>query len=157
MITQIDRKFIACIIQNTSVTQTSGESENVSGKTLLLIDQHAADERIRVEKYLKSLCLGHLRDGGLGIERRILDPPVPVLLTEYELEKMNTDEANVAFRSWGFDIIREGTRGGSLSEEGFGMIRFSSVPEVVADKVCIRFYRSETIGTQSFKASFRLM
>src|SRR5689334_4875730 len=51
VIGQVDDKFIACKLQ-CSDTHTSSNSSS----TLILVDQHAADERIRVEMLLKEFC-----------------------------------------------------------------------------------------------------
>ena len=133
---QVDSKFIACLLN----TSDQPREEQTISQTIILVDQHAADERIRVERFLKSLCLGYLDHEGAGVERRILDPPVPVLLTKFERDRL-LDSAIMkkAFRDWGFDLVPEQpareNHNGQENDEGFGMIQFCSVPEVVADKV----------------------
>ncbi|KAL5507833.1 MLH3 [Sanghuangporus vaninii] len=140
---QIDCKFIACLLDTPSATNSSEDwEENGQLRTLVLVDQHAADERVRVERFLKSLCLGYLDRDGVGVERRMLDPPVPILLTAFERDRlMRSTTTKKAFRDWGFSIVEDEIDHESEkhtmndSDEGYGMILFSSVPEVAADKL----------------------
>ncbi|KAL5487622.1 MLH3 [Sanghuangporus weigelae] len=140
---QIDCKFIACLLDTPSATNTSEDWEEKGQlRTLVLVDQHAADERVRVERLLKSLCLGYLDRDGVGVERRMLDPPVPVLLTTFERNRlMRSTTIKKTFRDWGFSIVEDEIDHESEkhtmndSDEGYGMIHFSSVPEVAADKL----------------------
>ncbi|KAH8118722.1 hypothetical protein DFH11DRAFT_695793 [Phellopilus nigrolimitatus] len=148
VIDQVDRKFIACLV---AVSPPDGPCSNerpvddpnretADVHSLVLIDQHAADERVRVERYLKALCLGFLDRDGVGVERCMLNPPVPVLLTKFERDRLKgSSRMKNAFRGWGFDVVemdskREGSND-SRNEEGYGMVHFESVPEVVADKL----------------------
>ncbi|KAL5527810.1 hypothetical protein ACEPAG_6611 [Sanghuangporus baumii] len=140
---QIDCKFIACLLDTPSATNSSEDrKEKGQLRTLVLVDQHAADERVRVERLLKSLCLGYLDRDGAGVDRRMLDPPVPVLLTTFERDRlMRSATIKKAFRDWGFSIAEDEIDLESKkytvndSDEGYGMIHFSSVPEVAADKL----------------------
>ncbi|KAG4443355.1 hypothetical protein IFR05_001144 [Cadophora sp. M221] len=52
VVSQVDQKFILVKLQSTS----TASSELDSGDMLILIDQHAADERIRVERLMQELC-----------------------------------------------------------------------------------------------------
>ncbi|THH05617.1 hypothetical protein EW145_g4664 [Phellinidium pouzarii] len=146
---QVDHKFIACIIDGGSqdripdneVLDSEAQMDGRSIRTLVLVDQHAADERVRVERYLKTLCMGFLDSNGVGVERRVLDPDIPVLLTKHERDRLkNSSRMKKSFRNWGFDIV-EGDVGSNgdakvdCCEDGYGMVHFESVPEVVADKV----------------------
>lgn len=143
VIDQIDRKFIACL---TTPTKTSSQSENAgriqdtrlsTGRTLFLIDQHAADERVRVERYLKALCLGFLDHGGPGVKTRRLEPPKPVLLTSFECDRLAEPSGfREAFAKWGF-TIRDPPRPdrGAQGEGGYVQVHFTSVPDVVSTKV----------------------
>lgn len=54
VIAQVDKKFILVSIDNDIVG--GSENERKGKKVLALIDQHAADERIRVEKLFDELC-----------------------------------------------------------------------------------------------------
>ncbi|KIY49467.1 hypothetical protein FISHEDRAFT_65439 [Fistulina hepatica ATCC 64428] len=96
---QVDRKFIACIM-----------NEEEGGRSaLVLIDQHAADERVRVERFLRELCCGFLeaRRGHRGerstrIKKAMLSPPLPVLLTRQEALRLKVSEGvRLAFEWWG--------------------------------------------------------
>lgn len=127
---QVDRKFIACVIQASPVTgadrdHTTGTSdENERGEkgtpTLVLVDQHAADERVRVERLLDELCASFGRvdlasdsdahdnntPGSEDVESelaiRVLRPPVAVLLTRHEMEQLaGLPGMRRAFGLWG--------------------------------------------------------
>lgn len=155
VINQVDRKFIACLIDDDDERGeehggTRGD-QDISGPALVLIDQHAADERVRVERFLKELCLGflHGRDTGedptaKGIRVRELSPPAPVLLTRHEALRLGgSEDIQTVFRRWGFhfsDLSKtgvldsdDGLNGGS----GYVQVLVQSIPEVVGDKVCI--------------------
>ena len=54
VIAQVDKKFILVSIDNDIVR--GSENERKEKKILALVDQHAADERIRVEKLFEELC-----------------------------------------------------------------------------------------------------
>lgn len=96
---QVDCKFIACMLE---------------GSTLILIDQHAADERVRVERFLKELCLAFLdydheesspvtEPASDTVE---LDPPVPVLLTHREAAQIvKSKETKKVFERWGVEFV----------------------------------------------------
>lgn len=56
VIAQIDRKFILIGISTTPKGQSQGSSREIPQQLLVLVDQHAADERIRVEGLLADLC-----------------------------------------------------------------------------------------------------
>ena len=133
IITQVDRKFIACLMND-----FGDPNGGVSGDSLILIDQHAADERIRVERYLKELCLGflHWEDGVGGHRTRELSPAIAVLLTRREAHRLGcADDIQMAFKRWGIrfavspqmDVMDDG--------DGYSQVWVQAVPEIVGDKV----------------------
>ncbi|KAF7302005.1 Mismatch repair-related protein [Mycena indigotica] len=121
VIEQIDRKFVACLIDD----------------TLVLIDQHAADERIRVERFLKELCLGYLANAAHkehgGIKTRKLDPPLPVLVTCHEASHLAKQQVGIELSHWGFGFVDTGDK--PVESSGYTQVFVDSLPEVVADKL----------------------
>ncbi|KAK7470351.1 DNA mismatch repair protein [Stygiomarasmius scandens] len=149
VINQVDRKFIACLIDEHPKQSEGSEigGEECSTSALILIDQHAADERIRVERFLKSLCLGFLRPGGQGegeVEIRQLTVPKPILLTRHEATRLASSmEIQDAFRKWGFrfsdlagvaEVISSMT---NTEGDSYTQVSVSCIPEVVADKLLL--------------------
>jgi DNA mismatch repair protein MLH3 len=57
-IAQVDRKFLLIYLDLSPEKENVGSSRSHSQRYLVLIDQHAADERIRVERLLADLCQG---------------------------------------------------------------------------------------------------
>ncbi|KAI9000797.1 hypothetical protein BD414DRAFT_406416 [Trametes punicea] len=142
---QVDRKFIACVINSPQTT-----TKDASG-ALVLIDQHAADERVRVERFLRGLCEGFLascnrppgRASGngeqvFGVRTRALVPPVQVLVTQLEAGTVETSpDIRLAFAHWGVrfalspDVVR------SQDDSPYAQLAVEAVPEVVADKLLV--------------------
>ncbi len=74
IIEQVDRKFIACLVSRETLDESRYGSEDEDA-IFVLVDQHAADERIRVERFLRELCVGFLDRDEVGVGRRLLNPP----------------------------------------------------------------------------------
>ncbi|CAO3565386.1 unnamed protein product [Mortierella alpina] len=53
VLSQLDLKFILCTVEETT---SSAPERQQSSKVLVVIDQHAADERVRVERLMKAMC-----------------------------------------------------------------------------------------------------
>ncbi|KIM68946.1 hypothetical protein SCLCIDRAFT_104473 [Scleroderma citrinum Foug A] len=152
-ISQVDRKFVACLIgvdHRSTVTEGNealreGAGRHIDGKILVLIDQHAADERVRVERFLKTICNGFLchHDGHGGVEMMQLSPPVPVLLTRREASRLSQVPAyQKAFESWGFLFgglksvaITDDADLGAHEDTAYTQILVTAIPEVVSDKL----------------------
>lgn len=132
---QVDSKFIACLLD----TYIDGEeSTEEDSRTLVLIDQHAADERIRVERFLKAMCLGYLdRHRGGSVERRTLDKPVSVTLTKFERDRLvRSGYMKESFENWSFVLsVEQPPDNLTESDAACAVVNFKTVPEVVADKV----------------------
>ena len=149
ILNQIDRKFIACLIRDSEMDERNGTLSlpSSSGRALVLIDQHAADERIRVERFLKDLCLGFLGMDEIkeGVKTKTLTPAVPVLLTDREaLRLASSEEYQAAFRGWGIQfcelsVMRSIPRDGNdeTVTKGYTQVFVRCVPSVVSDKVIV--------------------
>jgi DNA mismatch repair protein MLH3 len=149
VIQQVDRKFIACLIQREASSSKSGDNDRI----LVLVDQHAADERVRVERYLKELCIGFLTnvrgisDPTLALKTRDLSTGVPILLTTHEVGRLaESPEIQTAFSNWGIRFeglaqIEKQAISGDRGEDssGYFQVIVRSIPEVVSDKVCYCF------------------
>ena len=145
---QVDAKFIACVFsppktaEGPLLSSRSTAKLNMPGRdapTVVLVDQHAADERIRVERFLEELCIGFL-DGNL--ERRDLAAhPACVLLTMAEARSVATSsDVRGAFDRWGIryceDSVQDITRQlANDNETWYTQMKIETVPELVADKV----------------------
>jgi len=154
VINQVDRKFIACRIPKRSSGASSpyerGDGVSEMDSVVVLIDQHAADERVRVERFLKELFLGFLytqeRTGSnqsAGVRTRELDPPRPVLLTLHEaLTLERSQDVRQLFRKWGlgFAELSSGIPDPDIpsgpGSTGYAQLLVNTIPEVVSDKVC---------------------
>lgn len=129
VVAQVDTKFIACLLKHNSS----------SDQILALIDQHAADERVRVERYLKRLCSGFL----LGqVEMLELEPPRQVLLTRREVEAVSRPAMVNQLMRWGLWIEQQvptsqrTTNVDSTTQEfEFIQVDVIAVPDVVSRKV----------------------
>lgn len=161
---QVDRKFVACIMQpsRSPAPDASGggvDWPDIGGRVLVLVDQHAADERIRVERFFRDVCEGFLsyrgrpapagrREGDRdacrgGVRTRTVDPPANVLLTKVEAERIAlSQDVREAFAKWGVALsgaavppgpVRAVERG--ADEAAYVQVSVTAVPEVVADKV----------------------
>lgn len=128
VVAQVDTKFIACLLKSSSGSE----------RILALIDQHAADERVRVERYLKRLCSGFL----LGqVEVLQLEPPRQVLLTRREAEAAGNPAMADLLVRWGLWIeqrIPNSQRAVDLDfatrEFEFIQVDVTAIPDVVSRK-----------------------
>ncbi|KAG2060170.1 hypothetical protein BDR06DRAFT_548953 [Suillus hirtellus] len=150
VINQVDRKFIACLVDlDHSTHQEHGKPPKnlaAGGSTLILIDQHAADERVRVERFLTEICFGFLRhcEGTGGVEVSELSPAVPILLTHHEASRLATIEVQSAFDRWGIrfeglakltsfesECVRDEASG------GYSQVFIRAIPAIVSDKLLV--------------------
>jgi DNA mismatch repair protein MLH3 len=134
VISQLDRKFIVCVVDATSESNESSQTSDCAKRILVLVDQHAASERVRVEGYLKTLCHHFLeagRDGSQSASRVKLEPPRPVLLSKREASILRSTQI---LGRWGFDISWPETddRDQNTDQE---QVLVHSVPQVVGEKV----------------------
>lgn len=93
VIGQVDCKFVACSL--------SSDSTDEGEPVLVLIDQHAADERVRVERFLMELCNGAVQGGA---ESAALDAKKGVVLTRDEATLLQQDEVLQELRRWGLHV-----------------------------------------------------
>ncbi|KAK0206843.1 hypothetical protein DFS33DRAFT_1317462 [Desarmillaria ectypa] len=144
VINQVDRKFIACLINDTG--QIEGGARH--GRALVLIDQHAADERIRVERFLKILCSGFLysQKGGQNktkmVETRVLSPNIPILLTRHEaIQLACRPQVQRILRHWGFGFCGLDEVGSESEPDsdksGYTQIMVDTIPELVGNKLLV--------------------
>jgi DNA mismatch repair protein MLH3 len=153
IISQVDRKFIACLFERQldkedELCGLGDDRSSSKGHALVLIDQHAADERVRVECFLKELCLGFLHNQNKikhsagGVQVRELSPLFPVLLTLHEAQQLKRSRIQAAFRTWGFhfedlsDSRFCDSDADSDSNPLYTQVLVQGVPDVVGDKVC---------------------
>jgi DNA mismatch repair protein MLH3 len=157
IIGQVDKKFIACLIAYPPASGSGlliqhtilcGESTTTGASALVLIDQHAADERVRVECFLKELCLGFFGSRNnsekvQGVRTLALVPPKPILLTSHELQLLNESiEVQEAFGSWGICFagcsLPDPRTENPMDDDddlGLGQILVETIPDIVSDKV----------------------
>lgn len=154
---QVDRKFVACVMPSRDpvvLGQGSSPLEGERAGVLVLIDQHAADERIRVERFMRDLCKGFPADSqtnASGPDIRTLEPPAQIVLTRREADLLFSENFQAAFERWGisFRPISEAQPEAesisrffstakvlkSAEHSGYVQVDVLSVPEVVAGKV----------------------
>ena len=149
VINQVDSKFIACMLPSDLATGDvgygSGTFSQVLSRTLVLVDQHAADERVRVEWLQRDICLGYLQnEDGTGVERTYLDPPVPILLTRHEkLILKRSGDIRDLLASWGVEFVPIDDTGQEDDhfddDNSYSQVTVTSIPEIVNHRVRTRF------------------
>ncbi|XP_058018353.1 DNA mismatch repair protein Mlh3 isoform X2 [Ahaetulla prasina] len=78
VLNQVDNKFIACLINT-----REDENEHADGNLLVLVDQHAAHERVRLEQLITdSYDKQHEALGKKKLLASILNPPLEIEVTE---------------------------------------------------------------------------
>jgi DNA mismatch repair protein MLH3 len=112
---QVDTKFIACLLH--SPTQP---------RTLVLIDQHAADERVAVEEILQELCKGFM---GNTIRQTEVSGPA-IVLTRLEAQRLASSTFLGIFARWGITLELE-----ELGEGDYIQIPIKAVPTLLASRL----------------------
>ncbi|CAG8955602.1 hypothetical protein HYFRA_00009556 [Hymenoscyphus fraxineus] len=95
VISQVDNKFILVKLNN-SHSNASRPDEN---EILVIIDQHAADERIRIENLLEELCSPNPNGSEAGILTTALEKPIHFEISSREIELLRTHRQH--FSRWG--------------------------------------------------------
>ncbi|XP_062296052.1 DNA mismatch repair protein Mlh3 isoform X1 [Scomber scombrus] len=101
VIHQVDKKFLACLI-NTRDEESAANAET-EGNLLVLLDQHAAHERVRLENLVAD---SYEDDPDASGQRRLcsstISPPLEISVTEEELRLLRSCQAHL--QSLGLEV-----------------------------------------------------
>ncbi|ODQ50594.1 hypothetical protein SAICODRAFT_73368 [Saitoella complicata NRRL Y-17804] len=120
VVAQVDRKFILVKMKAEDGVEVEGED------VLVIIDQHAADERVRVERFFTELC--QLDSDQEGVRRVILNKRVVVRLSGREGRVLGVWRERLAW--WG--VILEGK--GVKDEEEHVEVVCTHLPPLIAER-----------------------
>ncbi|KUI58316.1 DNA mismatch repair protein MLH3 [Cytospora mali] len=115
LIAQVDRKFILAKVPFDLIVGNGGDP---SSSFLVLIDQHAADERCRVEALMKDYFVSTVDDNGTGIWKAVTELlPKPVQFEIPSQDKSVLYRSQEYFAYWGilYDVVT-----GASDEGGVG-------------------------------------
>ncbi|KAF9693908.1 hypothetical protein EKO04_008188 [Ascochyta lentis] len=142
VISQVDKKFVLVKMMG---SPTSSELQSTT-EMLVLIDQHAADERVRVESLLADLCNPGNNDLRSGYQSKLgLSSPVAFVSLEKPLQFVISPQEHTNFRlhaasfaAWGilYDISSSapsGSRPGTTEKETFKLL-VTTLPPVVLER-----------------------
>ncbi|XP_071375654.1 DNA mismatch repair protein Mlh3-like [Centroberyx affinis] len=123
VIHQVDKKFLACLI-NTEDQEPATNTET-EGNLLVLVDQHAAHERVRLENLVAD---SYEDDPDAPGERRLSSstilPPLEISVTEEELRLLGSCQSHL--RSLGLEV--------ELSQAGDPLLLVGKVPLCFIEK-----------------------
>jgi len=151
VINQLDRKFIVCAVDRESDDNSvNGQTSDSPRNMLVLVDQHAASERVRVEGFLKTLCHNFLNvesSGKQSVNSVELDPPRPILLSRREASILRGTQS--ILKRWCFDLSWPQSERGdqTIDQDAYEQFLVHSVPHVISDKVRQRFLLSKRYST----------
>lgn len=110
---QVDKKFLLVKLKmNTFSSASNNNSSNstnqdctttASQETLIMVDQHAASERIRVERYLKDYC-GSVARGDDSVKIYTFEEPKRLLLSREEVLQLKERGGKEECERWGIGI-----------------------------------------------------
>lgn len=142
VLAQLDKKFILVKMQNLA---NSVARQEASTAVLVLIDQHAADERIQVENLLKELCIppikSHPQSGyqsKLGHASQVnfstLGKPIQFTISPQERIHFTTHAAR--FAAWGilFDILETKSPTGDEALVKGHLLSVTTLPPGIAER-----------------------
>jgi DNA mismatch repair protein MLH3 len=142
VVAQVDKKFILIKTPNTHITTTT---EDAPKSLLVLVDQHAADERIRVETLFRELCsptslscssyrskLGYTAK----VASAILEKPIKFTISQHERIHFTMHAERFAF--WGIlfdtaETIDMPERTGATRETPC-LLSVTSLPTTIAER-----------------------
>ena len=122
VLAQVDKKFILVKMSTDLTNPSSEDGEQTDSHILVLVDQHAADERIRSEALLVELCMKPSRDtvgvrSKLGFTSAIntFKLKTPIVLTVDTREQTLFQRYAAMFAQWGilFDLSQRRLDAGS--------------------------------------------
>lgn len=127
VISQVDKKFILLVMP--------GDSDALPDRVLTLVDQHATDERIQVEKLFSELLMPNDTHSplisALGLQSRIkytlLIPPLVFEISKLEIDLFSKHAAH--FADWGilYDLLAQDS--GSK-----GKLVIRTLPSLIAER-----------------------
>lgn len=138
VINQLDRKFILCTVDEIKGSDDRCKESDNPRCMLVLVDQHAASERVRVEGFLRTLCHGFLDFEGNGSQspdRVELDPPRPILLSRKEASMLRSTQSILGRWCFGLSWPELKSCDQSIDQDEYGQFLVHSVPRVVSDKL----------------------
>lgn len=131
-IAQIDDKYL---LVKLPLEQQEEEEGTGKGSDLVMFDQHAVSERIRVEKYLERiLCSRNER-----VEKWVLDQALGVVTGREEAELI-IKKWNGEFEKWGFEISSgdddtQSRKRGNKEQDDYRQIWVRSVPKLIGERL----------------------
>jgi len=133
VVSQIDKKFI---LVKLDVTKSVEDSTAGEGEMLAIIDQHAADERIRIEQLMEELCTPPASNSSTASESGILTMPLdrPLMFEVPPKEVQILQRRRQHFANWGilYDFPQTGT--GSATGQAAQRLIVRSLPPGILER-----------------------
>ena len=134
VINQLDRKFILCVVDEI----LGSEDSHNPRRMLVLVDQHAASERVRVEGFLRTLCHDFLDFEGNASQTPDcveLDPPRAILLSRKEALILRSTQSILGRWCFGLSWPESKSCDQRIDQDAYEQFLVHSVPRVVSEKV----------------------
>src|SRR6267154_2256269 len=138
VINQLDRKFILCVVDEVKGSDDSRQEPDNPRHMLVLVDQHAASERVRVEGFLRTLCHNFLDlegNGSQSPDRVELDPPRAILLSRKEASILRSTQSILGRWCFGLSWPESKSCDQNIDQDQYEQFLVHSVPRVVSEKV----------------------
>ncbi|XP_071972930.1 acylphosphatase-1 isoform X1 [Engystomops pustulosus] len=126
---QVDNKFVACLM-NSETRQTASSD----GHLLVLVDQHAAHERVRLEQLIADSFEASSEACEKQLRVSVVDPPIEVCVSEEEYRVLRTQAGSL--RRVGLSLL--------FSDTGTPTVSVREIPMCFVEREANEIHRGRT-------------